>query len=186
MKTGSTCRFEARVFRPAGLAAGEAPWWFLRLPQEASETLPRRGRVAVEGSVGGQPVQAILEPDGQLGHWLKLDEALLTAAGIRAGGCVDVVLSVMVPEPEPVLPEDFRQALERVPEALRVWQGTTTLARVDWVHWIESAKQAKTRAKRVESACDMLAKGKRRVCCFDPSGYYSKAFSAPQPEESAG
>jgi hypothetical protein len=54
------------------------------------------------------------------------------------------------------------------------------------VHWIESAKQAKTRAKRVEGACDMLAKGKRRVCCFDPSGYYSKAFAAPQAEENAG
>jgi hypothetical protein len=51
---------------------------------------------------------------------------------------------------------------------------------VDWIHWIESAKQAKTRAKRVRTACEMLAAGKKRVCCFDPSGYYSKAFRAPE------
>lgn len=61
-----------------------------------------------------------------------------------------------------------------------IWNDTTTLARVDWVHWIVSAKQAKTRAQRIESACEMLASGKKRVCCFDPSGYYSKALSAPK------
>ena len=60
------------------------------------------------------------------------------------------------------------------------WEATTTLARVDWIHWITSARQAKTCAKRVNDACDMLKAGKKRVCCFDPSGYYSKAFSAPE------
>lgn len=35
---------------------------------------------------------------------------------------------------------------------------------------------------RINDACDMLASGKKRVCCFDPSGYYSKAFMAPQAE----
>jgi hypothetical protein len=29
----------------------------------------------------------------------------------------------------------------------------------------------------------MLAAGKRRVCCFDPSGYYSKALAAPEAAE---
>jgi len=47
-----------------------------------------------------------------------------------------------------------------------------------WLHWITSAKQLKTRAKRIGDACDMLASGKKHVCCFDPSGYYSKAFRA--------
>lgn len=54
------------------------------------------------------------------------------------------------------------------------------VARVDWIHWIVSAKQAQTRAKRISDACEMLASGERRVCCFDPSGFYSKAFGAPK------
>jgi hypothetical protein len=33
-------------------------------------------------------------------------------------------------------------------------------------------------------ACDMLASGKKQVCCFDPSGYYSKVFRAPEAENS--
>ena len=32
----------------------------------------------------------------------------------------------------------------------------------------------------------MLAEGKRRVCCFDPSGYYSKAFKVPEAAEEGG
>jgi uncharacterized protein YdeI (YjbR/CyaY-like superfamily) len=83
-------------------------------------------------------------------------------------------------EPEPEIPSDLQEALAAAPEARAVWDDTTTIARLDWIHWITSAKQSKTRAKRVIDACDMLASGKRRVCCFDPSGYYSKAFCAPK------
>lgn len=78
------------------------------------------------------------------------------------------------------MPDDLQQALAATPAAKAVWVDTTTIARLDWIHWIESAKQAKTRQRRVDNACDMLASGKRRVCCFDQSGYYSKSLSAPQ------
>lgn len=86
-------------------------------------------------------------------------------------------------EPEPEVPADLAHALEAVPESLATWNSTTPIARLDWIHWITSAKQSKTRVKRINDACDMLASGKKRVCCFDPSGFYSKAFSAPQIEE---
>lgn len=76
----------------------------------------------------------------------------------------------------------MRYALAATPEARAVRDETTTLARLDWIHWITSAKQLKTRAKRIGDACDMLASGKRRVCCSDPSGFYSKALSAPKAE----
>jgi hypothetical protein len=35
-------------------------------------------------------------------------------------------------------------------------------------------------ARRIKNACSMLAAGKRRVCCFDRSGFYSKSMSAPK------
>lgn len=41
-----------------------------------------------------------------------------------------------------------------------------------------------TRERRVHSACDTLVSGKKRVCCFDPSGVYSKALGAPQASDS--
>lgn len=61
--------------------------------------------------------------------------------------------------------------------AKATWEDTTTIARLDWVHRIESAKQAKARKSRIDNARALLASGKKRVCCFDQSGYYSNSKS---------
>jgi hypothetical protein len=61
-----------------------------------------------------------------------------------------------------------------------LWSGITPIARRDWIHWITSAKQPETRARRIKNACSMLAGGKRRPCCFDRSGFYDKRLSAPK------
>ena len=175
----ATSRFRATLRRPAR-PDGDAPWAFVVLPREASDTLPRRGRTSIEGTLDGHAFQATLEPDGQLSHWLRVDKVLLDAAGVAIGDEVTLEIHPMAQEPEPELPPDLHAALAAAPAALAAWHDTTTLARVDWVHWIASAKQAKTRAQRIANACDMLAAGKRRVCCFDPSGFYSKAFAAPE------
>ena len=158
-------------------------WAFLVLPKAASDTLPRRGRTSVDGTINGYPFQATLEPDGRLSHWLRLSKGLCQAADASIGEIVTVQITPADPEPEPQPPDDLRQALAAAPAARAVWDDTTTLARVDWIHWIESAKQDKTRASRVRDACDMLAAGKKRVCCFDPSGFYSKALCAPKAED---
>lgn len=46
-----------------------------------------------------------------------------------------------------------------------------------------AAKRSATRAPRVENACAMLAAGKRRICSFDRSGFYSKSLSSPMALE---
>src|SRR5437763_1310751 len=78
-------------------------------------------------------------------------------------------------------PPDLKKArAAAAPKARTVWSDITPIARRDWIHWITSVKQAETRARRIKNACSMLAAGKRRVCCFDRSGFYSKSVSAPK------
>jgi len=179
MTNAEPSTFQAQLLCPAQPGEDEA-WAFLLLPKAVSDTLPRRGRTSVEVGIKGYRFQATLEPDGQLSHWLKLSQERLEAAGLSVGEMLTVQIAALAREPEPQLPEDLRQALAASPAATAVWQATTTLARLDWIHWIESAKQAKTRRDRVIAACDMLSAGKKRVCCFDPSGFYSKSLSAPR------
>jgi hypothetical protein len=174
-----TCTFQTRLLRPTN-PGEDSSWAFLVLPKAESNKLTRRGRTSVEGTINDYPFQATLEPDGQLSHWLKVSKELREAAGAEIGKFVTVQISQAEPEPEPALPDDLKNALAVSPEAKAVWDATTTIARLDWIHWIESAKQAKTRERRVDNACDMLASGKKRVCCFDQSGYYSKSLSAPK------
>lgn len=172
-------RFKAKLLRPQQTGKGGA-WAFVVLPKAVSATLPRRGRTTVAGTLNGHGFQATLEPDGQRSHWLQISAMLLEAAGADFGEMATFEIMPVEQEPEPAIPPDLKQALDATPEARAVWDQTTTIARVDWVHWITSAKQAKTRAERITNACEMLASGKRRVCCFDPSGYYSKGFCAPK------
>ena len=175
--------FKARLHRPKHPGDG-GKWAFIVLPHSSSEKLPRRGRTSVTGAINGHKFKALLEPDGQKSHWLKIDEDLLRKAGLKTGENAQFEIMAVAQEPEPQVPEDFARALKAAPKSRSTWDSTTTIARLDWIHWITSAKQAKTRAKRIVDACDMLAAGKKRVCCFDPSGYYSKALSAPQADDS--
>lgn len=172
-------RFKTKLLRPA-ISDDDTPWAFVVLPKSASAKLSRRGRTTVEGTINGHAFRATLEPDGQLSHWLRVNDELLESAGVNIGDTVTFEIMSVEQEPEPEIPHDLQEALAAAPEARAVWDDTTTIARLDWIHWITSARQPRTRARRVANACDMLASGKRRVCCFDPSGYYSKAFSAPE------
>jgi len=138
----------------------------------------------VEGLINGHPFRATLEPDGQGGHWLQVDRELREAAGAEAGDDVSLEIAPVAEEPEPKVPADLRKALAAAhPKARAVWPDITPVARRDWIQWIESAKREETRLKRIENGCDMLAKGKRRPCCFDRSGMYSKSLSCPVAEE---
>lgn len=178
-KTSARIRFSATLHRPAGNPPGEA-WTFLVLPKAASAQLPSRGLALVAGTLNGAPFEAALDPDGQKSHWLKVNRKLGAAAGATAGNTV--TLEIAHSDREPTVPADLQQALAAAPKARAVWADLTVSARTDWIHWIITAKQEKTRASRIAGACDMLAKGKRRVCCFDRSGFYSKSFSAPKAE----
>lgn len=108
-----------------------------------------------------------------------MDRKLREAAGAAAGDVVALEIAPEAKEPESDLPEDFRKALTAAaPKARAMWADITPIARRDWIHWITFANHSQTRARRIKNACEMLAAGKRRACCFDRSGIYSKSLSA--------
>jgi len=154
---------------------------FLVLPKNASGKLPSRGMTAIEGNINGVPFQAALEPDGEKSHWLRVDRKLSEAADAEADDVVTLEIAPAAEEPEPTIPAELRKALAAAaPKARELWSDITPIARMDWIHWITSAKQPETRARRIKNACSMLATGKRRPCCFDRSGFFSKSLSAPR------
>lgn len=74
----------------------------------------------------------------------------------------------MNPEPkgEVNVPEDLREALTAAPGAEAAWYALTAIGRRDFIGWINEAKQAETRQRRIERCCENLLKGKRRPCCY--------------------
>ena len=69
-------------------------------------------------------------------------------------------------ESEARVPTDLGKALAAAPMSKAQWRELTPIARMDFISWIDAAKQPETRRRRIERACSMLAAGKRRPCCY--------------------
>jgi hypothetical protein len=157
----STIRFEAT---PQTIDK----WTILRLPEKASEKLPSRGQVAVQGTINGREFQTVLEPDGCSGHWMKVDEKLQQTAAINAGDTATVEIESTKDWPEPNVPQDFETALAAAPQKIQdLWNDITPMARWEWVRWINATKNTDTRRRRVEVSISKMDSGKRRPCCFN-------------------
>lgn len=64
------------------------------------------------------------------------------------------------------MPADFKMALNSHAKSLNAWAKITPKARNEWICWIISVKQDKTRLNHIKRACAELAAGKRRPCCW--------------------
>ncbi len=171
-------RFKAKLLRPA--APKGASWSFIVLPKNVSAKLRTRSTTTVEGTLNDHAFRATLAPDGQRSHWLKVNRKMREGAGAEVGDVVTLEIVSAGKESAPSVPADLRKALAAAAKARAVWSDLTPIARRDWIHWITSAKRPETRARRISNARQMLATGKRRICCFDRSGIYSQGFAAPE------
>ena len=142
----------------------------LRLPDTASTALPSRGQVAVHGTMNGVEFQTVLEPDGNSGHWMRVNSSLQEAAGVSGGDSAMLEIVTTKDWPEPSVPPDLATALASAPKGIRdQWNDITPMARWEWVRWVNATKNAETRERRVDVSISKMKSGKRRPCCFDLS-----------------
>lgn len=64
------------------------------------------------------------------------------------------------------LPDDLRNAIGERPELLPRWTALTPLGRNEFICWVEDAKQAATRQRRIVRLAEELLKGRKRPCCW--------------------
>ena len=161
-RTGvSTIRFDARLYTID-------KWTVLRLPEKASERLPSRGQVAVQGTINGHAFQTVLEPDGGSGHWMRVDGELQRAADTGSGDTARLEIASTKGWPEPHVPRDLETALAAAPQRIQgLWKEITPMARWEWVRWVNATRNPDTRKRRVEVTISKMKGGKRRPCCFD-------------------
>jgi hypothetical protein len=140
----------------------------LRLPQKASVKLPSRGQVAVQGTINGRQFKTVLEPDGNFGHWMKIDRKLQKSAALSAGDIATLEIESVKDWPEPSLPKDLKTALAAAPQKIQdLWTEITPMARWEWVRWVNATPNPDTRKRRVEVSISKMKSGKRRPCCFN-------------------
>ena len=79
--------------------------------------------------------------------------------------------------------DDMRAALACDPETLALWESLTPLGRNEFICWVEDAKQAKTRQRRIERTIEELLEGKKRPCCW--AGCIHRTDKPPSPGQQA-
>lgn len=168
--TSQTIRFEATPYVLQGQT-------IVRLPDVASKGLPSRGQVAVVGRVDDYEFTSVLEPDGNWGHWLRIDDEL-QAMGIRTDESVSFVIEPTKQWPEPVIPADFQYALDAAPQKVKdKWHDITSMARWEWIRWVNATGSRDTRAIRIEKSISKLNGTHRRPCCFNLAACTDPALS---------
>ncbi len=166
--TGSPAviRFTAPLVAHPAAGKADAPA-VLHLPHAVSQQL--RGMTTVEGTINGHAFRAALETGASGSLRLRVNKAMRDGAGASAGDTVQI--AILGPEPEPEVPAELQAAFASSTAVQALWQDLTLLGRLDWIRWIEAAKQPATRARRITRTIEQLAEGKRRPCCVNVYEY---------------
>jgi Bacteriocin-protection, YdeI or OmpD-Associated len=82
-----------------------------------------------------------------------------------------------------LLPNDLRAALIADAAVFELWQKITPLGRNEFICWVEDAKQAATREKRIRRTGEELLEGKKRPCCWQ--GCIHRTDKAPSKWQQA-
>ena len=76
------------------------------------------------------------------------------------------------------LPDDLAAALASDAVAHDAWLDITTLARNEFICWVEDAKRPATRERRIRRTCEELNDGMRRPCCWPGCAHREKTGKA--------
>jgi hypothetical protein len=93
---------------------------------------------------------------------LGMSRAVRQAAGVEAGDTVDVELELDTAPRDVEPPPALIEALAADPVARAAVDGLAYTHRKEYARWIEEAKRAETRERRVAEAVVMLREGKTR------------------------
>jgi hypothetical protein len=106
--------------------------------------------IPVHGWIEGLPMKSTLVPRGGGCYRLHVHSRIWRKLRIDAGATVEVTLLLDTEPREVVLPPDFAAGLAEEPRALATFNTLTTALRRQIVQYVDSAKHARTREKRIQ------------------------------------
>jgi bacteriocin resistance YdeI/OmpD-like protein/uncharacterized protein DUF1905 len=90
---------------------------------------------------------------------LGLNREVRDGAGVEAGDTVDVEVALDTAPREVEVPDALAAALAKDSAALKRWDSLSYTHRKEYARWVEDAKRAETRERRVARAIEMLREG---------------------------
>ncbi len=147
-------------FRSVIESAGEGGGAFVSVPFDVERVFGRK-RVPIEATIDAVPYRGTLVRMGGSNHILIVLKGIRQKIGKGPGDTVDVVMEEDLKPRTVAVPADLTKALKTRPKALLFFRGLSYTNKKEYVEWIESAKQAETRRRRIAKAVALLAERKR-------------------------
>jgi hypothetical protein len=148
--------FSSRLVKPEGTGT----WTYAPVPPEVELLLGERGLIKVKGTVNGVPVQSSLMPQGDGSHYIVINKSIREKAGVKAGDPVKLELELDATERQIAIPDDLKQLLDKNPPANLAFNALSYSHRKEYVDYINAAKRADTRSRRLEKILLMISQKK--------------------------
>jgi len=149
-----THTFRAKIEDPGGGGA------FVTVPFDVENTFGKK-RVKVNATIDGEPYRGSLVRMGTPYHMLLVLKEIRQKIGKTFGDEVEVTLEEDSQPRQVQVPPDLQQALDSESTAQAFFAGLAYSHQREYVQYIEEAKRAETRQKRISKTIEMLKQGKR-------------------------
>jgi hypothetical protein len=133
----------------------EPGWHYIDMPFNALEVYGKASRIPVNAMIDGLTFRTTLLP-GSDGHYIVINDTMREATGKGVGDSVTVELDVDDRPREVTVPVDIQQALHKDKKAMELYLALAYSHRKRYIEWVEGAKKAETRARRVERLINEL------------------------------
>jgi hypothetical protein len=151
---------ETQRFR-ALIESSDSGGAYVTIPFDVEAVFGKK-RVKVKATFDGEPYRGSIVRMGGPDHFLIIRKDIRAAIGKQPGDEVEVTIEEDT-EPRVVeVPDDLAAALDASPTAKAFFENLSFSHRREYVEWIEDAKRAATRERRIGKAVEMLAAGRKR------------------------
>jgi len=131
--------------------------WTYLVVRDAFKVFGSKTNIHVRGTIDNHPIEGTLQPRGDGSHWFPVKKEFRDEIGKSIGEMVDVVFeNAVLSRTEP---DDFKKAISKSKKASAQWNNFSESKKKYYITWIENAKQAETRKKRVKQAIGRIEKG---------------------------
>ena len=133
---------------------------YITIPFDVEKVYGKK-RVPVHAVMDGESYRGTLVRMGSDCHLLPVLKAIREKIGKGIGDEIEVVLQEDTQPRAVEIPADLKLELNNYPDAAQIFDALAYTHQKEYVQWIESAKQDKTRQSRITQTVEMVMQGKK-------------------------
>jgi hypothetical protein len=144
----------------AEIRAGRGGGAYVVFPYDVEKEFGTKGKVPVKATIDGVPDSGALFRMGMPDHMLAVHKSTRDQIGKTPGDVVTIELCKDEKPREVTVPPVFKARMKQA-GVLAFFEGLSFTHRKEYCRWITEAKKEETRARRLDSALELLKKGIR-------------------------